>query len=290
MTDGCGLINLFGLRRLRDQFALNDSPTAVQVRLGPAKVEPYPPIILQIAHDHSKGLVILHPHDAENEETTPHAFIRPSQRKIQYPTDEGLDPTLRIIEVIRFSHMRSPARLNSEVMINLAENGVPHGVLTQLLRDGLDKQIAGLLSWDGPDAMLNLWCNVSRLGGVMAARMAREAPGEARSKGYADRDNEDAESDDEDELEQPHVSERSTAWWADQISGCPSSLDECVMLLLDSGFTPQNSAVLRAKLKEVVKRTIDNYVVRLKIEVPFSCTAFIIPGTSSVDCWYNKSK
>jgi hypothetical protein len=67
----------------------------------------------------------------------------------------------------------------------------------------------------------------------MAARMAREASGEAKARGYRLREAEDVEFDDEDgltELDETH--QRSTAWWADEISGCPSSIEETVLVLL----------------------------------------------------------
>lgn len=53
-------------------------------------------------------------------------------------------------------------------------------------------------------------------------------------------------------------------------------------MFLDSGFTPQNSPVLREKLNAVIKKTIDNYVLRYRLDVPKSCSAFIVPGQSLV--------
>ena len=50
------------------------------------------------------------------------------------------------------------------------------------------------------------------------------------------------------------------------------------MVLLDAGFTPQTSIILREKLHAVVKKSIDNYVLRYRIDVPMSCSALIIPG------------
>lgn len=50
------------------------------------------------------------------------------------------------------------------------------------------------------------------------------------------------------------------------------------MVLLDSGFTPHNSIILREKLHAIVKKSIDTYVLRYRIEVPMSCSALIIPG------------
>jgi len=50
------------------------------------------------------------------------------------------------------------------------------------------------------------------------------------------------------------------------------------MVLLDSGFTPQNSAILREKLHAIVKKTINTYVLKYRIDVPMSCSALLVPG------------
>jgi hypothetical protein len=124
-----------------------------------------------------------------------------------------------------------------------------------------------------------LWQQVARTGGVIAARRAREAGGEARAKGYGEVVHEELAVEDEDDLQLGSgLREHSTAWWSDPVSGCPSTIEETIIGLLDSGFTPENCAVLRDKLKQVVKIRINAYVNRFKIEVPMSCTAFVVPG------------
>jgi RNA-dependent RNA polymerase len=184
------------------------------------------------------------------------------------------------IDVLRSSCLKTPGRLSSQTIINLAENGVPHCVFVEIFRASLRELVDGLTKWDGPNAMYELWLNVARAGGVMASRRAREASGEARVKGYGDYENNmDMEGDDDDlEPFDAALHQRPAAWWTDQISGCPSGLEETVLVLLDSGFTPDNCAVLRDKLKQVVKTSINNYVQRYKIEIPMSCTAFVVPG------------
>lgn len=224
---------------------------------------------------YTKGLLLHDPSDISEE---PRIWLRPSQKKIAY---RELGPAQRTLQVLRTSHLKSPARLSGEVIINLAENGVPHDVFQELFRDGLEELVAGLVNWDGPDAMLHLWLAVCSAGGVKAARLAREAPGEARVRGYGQREFEDPEADDDDPLDQDLKSSKSTAWWADQTSGCPSSLEETVMVLLAAGFTPQNCAVLRAKLEKIIKTKIDNFVTKYRIEVPMSCSGFVVPGMCS---------
>ncbi len=126
------------------------------------------------------------------------------------------DPTFRTIEVLRTSHMSSPAKLSAEIIINLSENGVGDDVFRNLMRSGLNETAAGLTCWDSgePHAMANLWINVARSGGVITARLARIAAGESRARGFGDREEEDSDGEDEDEDAMNATSvQRSTAWW-----------------------------------------------------------------------------
>jgi RNA-dependent RNA polymerase len=208
----------------------------------------------------------------------PTVWVTPSQIKIKYsPT--VCDPAHLVVDVLRASHMKSPCRLSVEVIINLAENGVPESAFTTLLETSLTEIITPLLDWDSPNACPTLWMVVQSLGGVLAARRARENAGTARVNGFSERDNDETELDDEDGFTQLDFAEqRSAAWWADPISGCPSSLEETVMALLDSGFTPNNCAYLREKLNKVIKSAIKKFVKTYRMEVPMSCSAWIVPG------------
>lgn len=213
-----------------------------------------------------------------------HVELTHSQRKIKYPSGV-LDPAHRVIDVLRSSHVRTPCRLSVETIINLSENGVPKTVFLDLLHQGLEELVEPLLDWDGPDAMRNLWCKMSRLGGVMSARRAREEPGLARVKGYSYSEHGREEDDSEDEdgffdtTDEGNL--KSSAWWRDEISGCPSSLEETVMCLIDSGFTPQTCPILRKKLERLIKTHVKNFIKAYRINVPMSATAFLIPGKIS---------
>lgn len=226
---------------------------------------------------------MLHPSGRYDDGTEPIVWIRPSQTKIRYSQDISVDPSNLIIDVLRPPHLKYPARLSAETIINLAENGVHHDVFIQLMKDGLNELGGGLLNWDGEHAMATLWYKVARIGGVMSARMARELAGESRARGFGARDDVEDDEDDEDAITvDTAISERSTAWWSDQISGCPSSLEETVMVLLDSGFTPTDCPVLADKLKQVLNTAINRYITRYKIDVPMSCGAFVVPGKKNV--------
>ena len=157
---------------------------------------------------------------------------------------------------------------------------MPKTVFLDLLHRGLEELVDPLLEWDGPDAMRNLWCKMCRLGGVLSARRAREEPGLARVKGYAHSEHgpEEDNSEDEDDLFDTTEEEKASAWWRDEISGCPASLEETVMCMIDSGFTPQNCPSLRTKLKRVIETHVKNFIKAYKINVPMSASAFLIPG------------
>ncbi|EGO05196.1 hypothetical protein SERLA73DRAFT_68825 [Serpula lacrymans var. lacrymans S7.3] len=254
LTDGCGFINRIALKTLRRQFLWDSFPTAIQCRIAGAK-----------------GLLLLHPGDLENDSDDPAVWLRPSQIKIKYSPDAPAPAGRLTIDVLRSSHMSSPSRLAAETIINLAENGVPHEVFVNLMKSGVDSIVDGLMDWDGPDAMFRLWFSVARSGGVVSARMAREVGGEARARGYGVKDVEDTDDDDSDEAPV------SAAWWGDEVSGCPSSLEETVMVLLDAGFTPGDCPILADKLKHIIDTSVDNYVQRYRVDVPMSCIAFMVP-------------
>jgi RNA-dependent RNA polymerase len=224
----------------------------------------------------------MHPNHEENLEDRPQVWLRPSQIKIRYPLP--LDPAMLWIDLLRHSHMRVPGRLAVETIICLAENKVPHDVFAGLLRDGLQSLVADLTVFEGQDAMFKLWYNIAKHKSVIAARVAREAHGEARVRGFGEQKEEDPETDtdvedgdDVDDFSNPLL-QRSSAWWTDQISGCPSSLEETTMVLLDAGFKPQSCACLKEKLKKVVESCIDTYISRYKLEVPMSCMGLLVPG------------
>ncbi|KAJ3882906.1 RNA dependent RNA polymerase-domain-containing protein [Lentinula edodes] len=259
MTDGAGFINKAALQKLYLQFKWDVWPTAIQCRIAGAK-----------------GMLLLHPSDDSGE---PRVFIRPSMNKITYP-DQGLDRAQRIIDVLRTCHPRFRCKLSSETIINLAENGVPRHVFTSLLDQTLDLLVTSLTTWDTIGDMANLWLTLSHLGGVFAARSTRRKSGMARVNGYSERDAQ--ENDDEDGLDEADDEPSSTAWWNDEISGQPSSLEETVMRLIDGGFTPQACPVMRDKLKRILISQINNHVTNFRIEVPMSFTAFILPDPEDV--------
>ncbi|KAF8913977.1 RNA dependent RNA polymerase-domain-containing protein [Gymnopilus junonius] len=262
MTDGAGKINLWSLKQIRHRLGWEDTPSAIQTRIFG-----------------TKGLLV---NERGNPEECAIVWVTPSQRKIQFPGGTSIDRAHRIIDVLRSSHTKSPCRLSVETIMCLADNGVTKKVFLDLLHKGLEELVKPLLDWDSPDSMRELWCNVRRLGGVMAARRAREEAGRARVKGYSEREAEEIEIEDEDGFTVDITENQSVAWWSDEISGCPSSLEETIMYMLDSGFTPQECPVLRDKLHKFIKGRIQNYIKSYRIDVPMSASAFLVPDTLSI--------
>ncbi|KAJ7129577.1 RNA dependent RNA polymerase-domain-containing protein [Mycena epipterygia] len=259
MSDGAGQINKAGLRLIYNRVEMDTWPTAIQCRVAGAK-----------------GLLVMHPTDADEK---PRIWLRPSQIKVKHTSHE--DPTLRTIDLLRSSHAKTQCRLPVETIINLAENGVPTQAFVKLVEDALVNLVTPLMAWEGPSAMESLWFAVCRAGGVMSSRAARQETVLARVKGYSERETVELEDDDEEEAKtQP----TSTAWWVDQVSGCPSSLEETVMYLLDAGFTPQSCSVLRSKLEKIVTGCVDRYIDSYRIDLPMgmSATAFIVPDELGV--------
>lgn len=209
-------------------------------------------------------------------EGPPEVWIRDSQRKINYSSIKE-DHAHFIIDILRSSRLTTPAKLSAETIINLAENGVASEVFVGLLKEAVTDRVSVLLDWEDQKGSLRLWNHVADEGHVFSARISRDSPGIARVLGQI-RDDKEEEWDDGDGMEQLDAEEKSTAWWADPISGCPSSLEETVMRFLDAGFLPDKLKILGDKLEQVAKKALTSCITKFHIEVKESCTAFVIPG------------
>ncbi|KAF8520442.1 RNA dependent RNA polymerase-domain-containing protein, partial [Hysterangium stoloniferum] len=268
VTDGSGFASYSVFTASRYKFKWDLVPCAIQFRMFGAK-----------------GLFLLDPDEDGNSDNEPRVWIRNSQRKIVY---EFPDRAHLIMDVLRRSQLKYPARLSVEIIVNLAENGISYETFQTLMDDGLEGVVASLTNWSGPFAMENLWAAVARVNGsVIRSRMAREAAGSSRLMGFTsyDREREEGENEEEEEEDDDAIGSfraGSKAWWADEISGCPSTLEEAVLVLLDAGFQPHSCALLAAKLKEVFKKALKRYIEKYKITVPRSAEAWIVPDPCGV--------
>jgi RNA dependent RNA polymerase len=65
----------------------------------------------------------------------------------------------------------------------------------------------------------------------------------------------------------------------DEISysgGLPDAVDEQIILLLESGFSPRDTPILHERLQGFLKRNIDRYLNKMQIRVPLSAFLFCI--------------
>ncbi|KAI9454917.1 RNA dependent RNA polymerase-domain-containing protein [Lactarius psammicola] len=249
-TDGCGFINGAALTLIARHLVLASRPTAVQGRVAG-----------------SKGLWILHPEHRSPTEP-PRIWIRDSQRKVKLNALEKDSAHVIFDLVAQSNNITFPSRLNKQLIVNLAENGVGARVFEELLRSGLAEIFASLTQWDGAGAMPLLWTNVNSLGGVSRSRLQKVARGLARAIGLAkrfDMDREDADDADDDD-EDPNMD-------ADF-----RTLHQSVLELVQAGFNPKSSRYLYEKMREVLKQAMDLFMKKYHIEVPQSAEAFVVPA------------
>jgi RNA-dependent RNA polymerase len=186
-----------------------------------------------------------------------------------------------VIDLIRTSNITDGSSISAQVIINLAENGVPSSVFQSMITSNVDDVVSWLTDLEGEDASIRLRDNIAREAAVIASRRAREQVGEARARGYKSYEDHKADDDERDYEEVVDgEKEQSSAWWRDPISGLPSSLEETAIEFLDSGFTVQDCWVLAEKMKNVANTALDKRFKppKYKITVPMSCSGFIMPG------------
>ena len=247
LTDGCGFINGAALTLIAQRLSLPCRPTAVQGRVAGAK-----------------GLWILHGQDRSLTEP-PRIWIRKSQQKIKLPSLERGGAHVIFDLVSQSTHITAPAHLNSQTIINLAENGVNFQVFDDLLRDGLTEVFSSLTQWDGPSAMPLLWNVINNLGSVTRTRLQRVAHGLSRAIGLANRFETDREDDDDDADDEENDD-----------SG--RSLHGTVLELIQAGFSPKSCFYLHDKMRVVVGKAMDRHLQKYRLEVRQSAQAFIVPG------------
>lgn len=225
-----------------------------------------------------------HASDGTDIDAKPIIWLRPSQIKIHFPKGVPLDPSHLTMDLLRVTDLSTPGRLSPELIINLAYNKVPVQAITELQHQSNEEAIQPLFEWEGHNALFKLWSTVEQSEGVLASRRARQSPDKSRFQGYGDQ--KDEEIDEEDALTTDFdaaTTKRSVAWFPDPVSGCPSSLAETVMALLDAGFDPkeQSAFLLRHKLKEVTKSKIRQRCSKFNMKVLMSAIGFVIPGTGT---------
>lgn len=259
-------MNAAALAKVQEQLKLDDMPTAVQGRIFG-----------------SKGLWVLHPepqHHSRALGVMPMIWIRKSQQKIKLAeTPEellSLNPVHFIFDIVAIPRVSPGARLSKLSIINLAENRVPAQVFIDLMRQGLEREIAPLTHWEGEHAIQLLTNAVDKIGGVTASRMQAMAAGAQRALGLSRGFNQDA---DVDEVIGDEHSETLPATTRRLKSGKPASVAGTVKRMLECGFNPTKEYFLFDQLDRLRDYATENYINQYHVPVPMSLDAFIAPGT-----------
>lgn len=161
-----------------------------------------------------------------------------------------------------------PAYLNTQTIINLAENGVDSKIFQELMRAGMTEIFTSLTQWDGPGAMPLLWNTVNNMGSVTRARLQGIAQGLSRAIGLANRFEMDREDDGDDSEEEDHLDSNES----------DRSLHGAVLALIQAGFDPKSSPLLNDNMRYVIKKAAERHLQGYHIEVRQSAQAFIVPG------------
>ena len=200
-------------------------------------------------------------------------WIRDSQYKIKLGPPVGWDRSHRIFDLVRLQRLTVPSSLYMQTIMNMSYNGVEDKVFSKLLEDGLRREIDPLITWTGQHASARLAKAVENAGGLMGTRLGRLVGSEARVYNYIrDEDKQDDPDLSDDEGENKKLIERHV------LSGFPISLHESTRELLQAGFHPLTSSIVREKMKNIVKVVMDQYMEQYHITVPQSVEAFIVPG------------
>lgn len=264
MTDGCGFINNAALVLIA--VILNSSfPPAVQGRLAGCK-----------------GIWLLHPDPSHRvPDEPPMIWIRDSQYKVQLGDPREWDRSHLIFDLVRLRRVTIPSSLYMQTIVNMSYNGVEDAVFDELLEDGLRREIDPLISWSGPHSQAHLAKAVENAGGLMGSRLSRLAGTEARVYNYIRDEDKEVDFDENDDDEERSLIERQGG------GSFPVSLYESTRELLQAGFHPVTSSIVREKMKHIVKLVMEQYMDQYHISVPQSAEAFIVPGMFQSNAKYN---
>ncbi|RXW18376.1 hypothetical protein EST38_g7477 [Candolleomyces aberdarensis] len=263
MTDGCGFINLAALTAITRKMGYESAPTALQGRI-----------------DGAKGLWVRHPTDDSDEPTI---WIRDSQNKIKNPTQ---DRGHRIFELLAPSKASLHTALSMQSILNLYFNSVPEDTIVKLFREGLKEEMMPLLEWD---SMVLLYDAINKAGGVAGSRMVRIAAGASVALGLQ-RNSWGHEDVDSEESSEQESAGPATYTGRNQYSGAPLALHESLLELIQAGFHPRESKIVRDKLQQVIKTSIKTAVEKYRIPLKDSIAAWVIPDPTVITADHLKDK
>ncbi|KAG8910659.1 hypothetical protein FRC01_006208, partial [Tulasnella sp. 417] len=263
LTDGCGRISLDALKSIQSNLKLDHRMSAVQLRFFGAK---------------GMALAMLGP-PFEPEEPGD-IILRPSQIKIHMDDRYVTDEAKLTIDIVRPAKISTPARLSAESIQILSHNGVPTSVFLELQKKCFEEDFGAMVDWPEDKPLVKLALAVAQTQNVVGTRRTRLARGMARARGLTAKSWDEVEEV-QDEAD-PEADQRSSAWWPDDVSGCPSSLAETCLVNLQAGFRPESLPYLRQKLRILLDDMLSRYVDKFKITVPYALTGTLVPDPIGV--------
>ncbi|TFK18698.1 hypothetical protein FA15DRAFT_649270 [Coprinopsis marcescibilis] len=259
MTDGCGFINLAGLKAITKQMAYEYLPTAVQGRI-----------------DGAKGLWVRHPTDEDLD--TPRIWIRASQNKIKNPR---LDRAHRIFELVAPSRPSTGSSISQQSILNLHFNNVKAENMIKLFEEALREEVGPLLDWGDS---IRLYHAVNKVGGVAGSRAVRIASSRGRAMGLTRPtwQHEHVEATEESQSQSQAVSLAedvgpATYTGRNPYSGAPHGISEKIMEMLQAGFNVTENKLLRDDTMKLIDITLNTAIENCRIPLKESINAFIIP-------------
>ncbi|CAI2188642.1 7158_t:CDS:2, partial [Funneliformis geosporum] len=234
-TDGCAAISLVAMKEVSEILGLEETPSAIQGRIGGAK-----------------GIWYIEP--LKDNSGNKWIELRRSQIKYNVKQNSGVDDThLRTLEVLRVVvPPRTPGTLNSQFIRVLYNGGVPVEVFLKIMKDYLDKIKYEVVDCDDPYSLIAWVTNVSK---VMKKRLE------------VFNHFEDDYSDDGSNYGDLSV---DLGFDGCVVSGFPNSPAEQCIQMLQAGFIPSTCPFLAKKLKLVLMNVLRSLCNKFRIELPLS--------------------
>ncbi|KZT52834.1 hypothetical protein CALCODRAFT_486840 [Calocera cornea HHB12733] len=236
MTDGAGFMSEGLAHDIQAYLGLPSIPSAVQFRAAG-----YKGLIVLCISGHNSGEVRC-------------IRLRSSQLKIKYRPEQLADRSLRTIDILSASTFRAPARLTAQVVMLLAENGVPNGILADLMIQALRTSLEPFVTSEATP--IDMAYAIEDLGCIIAQRSSK-AGNVIRGVCMGD-DLRDREGGDEAEAH-------------------PGSFEESAYLCLLSGFNPKDSVYLRRKARDILKDVTRTITEEVRFKLERSVQGMIVP-------------
>ncbi|KAG9047411.1 hypothetical protein FS837_002307 [Tulasnella sp. UAMH 9824] len=263
LTNGCGRISRHALEEIQKNLKLDQTISAAQFHCFGAR---------------GMALAMLPPpYEAKQPGDI---ILRPSQIKIERDTRYTDDEAKLTVDIVRPAKVSIPARLTADTIQILSHNGVPTSAFLDLQKRCFEEDFSALVDWPEDRPLVKLAHAITQTQNVVGLRRTRRARGMARARGLSAKTWDELDENLE-ELEMD-PDRWSAEWWADDISGRPSSDAETCLVTIQAGFLPETLPYLKQKLRRLLEDTLIQYVDGFKITVPHALTGTLVPDPLGV--------